>query len=302
MRNPDVGQLHLGASMYSPATLDVDTLVNIADGLKYPSLRSIIFDTEDSVRNDELYRALHNLKHMLQRLHPDNGPLRFIRVRSPDVFGKIVRMEHIERIDGFVLPKITADNLPHYLVNLRDDYQFSLMPTLETVEAFDNHEMKRLRKMMLEPSVRDRILCLRIGGNDLNGLLRVRRPVTRTIYETAVGSLIKELARTFIPHGFGMTSVVFEGSEPAHLEVLKEEVELDLLQGLLGKTIVHPLQKDVVENGLKVDAQELEDARQIADREAKAVFKRGGRMCEPATHRSWAGLTIERANVYGVRE
>lgn len=302
MRFANAGQLHLGASMYSPATLEVETLVRVGDGLKYPSLRSVIFDTEDSVRNDELYRALHNLKHMLQHISPDKGPLRFIRVRSPDVLGKIMRMEYIERVDGFVLPKITADNLPHYLLNLRDDNQFSLMPTLETVEAFDSGEMKRLRKVMLEPSVRDRILCLRIGGNDLNGLLRVRRPVKRTIYETAVGSLIKELARTFIPHGFGMTSVVFEGSEEHHMDVLREEVELDLLQGLLGKTIVHPSQIAVVESGLMVDAQELEDAELIAHRDAKAVFKRGGRMCEPATHRSWAGQIIARARVYGVRK
>lgn len=302
MRLPDVGQLHLGASMYSPATLDVETLVSIGDGEKYPLLRSTIYDTEDSVRNDELYRALQNLKHMLPRLHPEKGPLRFIRVRSPDVLGKIIRMQNIERIDGFVLPKITADNLTLYLANLRDGNQFSLMPTLETIEAFDDHEMRRLRKVMLEPSVRDRILCLRIGGNDLNGLLKVRRPVTRTIYDTAVGSLIKELARTFIPHGFGMTSVVFEGSAAEHLEVLKKEVELDLLQGLLGKTVVHPAQIAVVERGMAVSQQELQEAHAIADREAKAVFKSGDRMCEPATHRSWAGLTIERAQVYGVRD
>ena len=301
MRSKTLGPLHLGASMYSPATLDVDVLVSIGNGSKYPTLRSTIIDTEDSVRSDELHQALRNIKHMLPHLEADGGPLRFIRVRSPAVLGHVLRMQNIERIDGFVLPKITAENLSHYLIDLGADDTFSLMPTLETIEALDPIEMKKLRKIMLEPSVRDKILCLRVGGNDLNSLYHVRRPITRTIYETAVGSRIEDLASTFIPYGFDMTSVVFEGCEPRHMDVFNEEVQLDMLQGFVGKTVVHPRQIEIVESNLQVGEDELADAQRIIDVDALAVFKSGGRMCEPATHRSWAEQIIARAKVYGVR-
>lgn len=301
MRPDTLEQRHLGASMYTRATLDVETLVQLGNGEKHPSLRSIIYDTEDAIKDSELHAALRNLKHVLPLLAQNRGPLRFIRVRTPAVLGKLMTMAGIENVEGFVLPKVTVDNLPLYISNLGDRDEFSIMPTLETLEVWDMDEMKRLRILMQEPRLRERVLCIRIGGNDLNGLLKVRRPLHRTIYDTAVGHLIKSLAGLFIPHGFGMTGVVFEGTEPEHMEVLAEEVELDLLQGLMGKTIVHPNQIPVVENGYMIDEGAFNDAQEIISQEAAAVFKRRGRMCEPATHRSWAHETIERARVYGVK-
>ncbi|MGB2681405.1 MAG: HpcH/HpaI aldolase/citrate lyase family protein, partial [Candidatus Competibacter sp.] len=74
--------MRLGASLYIPATRT--DLAAIANGVKSPGLRSVIFCTEDSVSGRDLERALDNLAALLPTLEP--GPLlRFIRPRNPMV-------------------------------------------------------------------------------------------------------------------------------------------------------------------------------------------------------------------------
>ncbi len=296
-------QIHLGASMYVPTTQDIARLVAVGNGVKFPNLRSVIFCTEDAVRSDELEGAVHNLRKALPKLTAKDttGPMRFIRVRNPEILGRCLRMKGIEKIHGFVLPKITDRNLLYYLAILSDGDDFTIMPTLETREVFNTKEMGTLRRMITDDErARKRILCLRIGGNDLLNCLKVRRDPRRTIYATPVGDVIRQLAGEFIPHGFGLTAPVCESME--RKDVLQEECELDLLQGLFGKTIIHPTQIDLVEQHFKVEATDLEEAEAILKPNAPAVFKMNNRMCEPTTHRAWASDIVTRATVYGVTD
>lgn len=296
-------QLHLGASMYVPATMDIDTLVAVANGEKYPNLRSVIFCTEDAVRGEELHNALRNLKHALPRIRYGSGPAIFIRARNPDVMARCIRTPGIENVEGFVLPKITANNIGDYLTQLTDKDNFCLMPTLETREVFDATEMSRLRQLLMTDSrAKDRILCLRIGGNDLMNCLGIRRPFKYTIYDTAIGGLIARLAGEFIPYGFGLTSPVSEIVCPEFMDVFQRELELDLLHGLIGKTAIHPSQIDVIHSAYAVSREDYDEAIKIVDPAAPAVFKPGRRMCEPTTHRTWATNIITRANIYGQRD
>lgn len=296
-------QLHLGASMYVPTTQSIENLVAIGNGEKFPQLRSVIFCTEDAVRPDQLEGAMHNLRKALKQFRRDDrAPMRFIRVRNPEVMSRCVRMgPGIALINGFVLPKITNRNMAYYLAHLSDGDDFMIMPTLETREVFDAKEMATLRRSMSEDDrIRKRILCLRIGGNDLLNCLNVRRDPMRTIYATPVGELIKRLAGEFIPHGFGLTAPVCEAI--SNWDVLREECELDLLQGLFGKTAIHPDQIKPIEETFKVDPRDLQEAREIIKPDAPAVFKMNERMCEPTTHCGWARDIITRAEVYGVRD
>lgn len=295
-------QIHLGASMYVPCTQSVENLVAIANGQKYNFLRSVIFCLEDAVRVDELQFAISNIGKALKLFEdgPDK-PMRFIRVRNPEVLGKCVRMRGIQHVDGFVLPKITAASMPRYLAMLTEKDPFKLMPTLETKEVFNAKEMGKLRDLMQNDDIaKDRILALRIGGNDLLHCVGVRRDPRRTIYDTPVGEVIKRLAGEFIPFGFGLTAPVCECIN--NPEVLAQEVELDLLQGLFGKTAIHPDQIGLIEAGFRVDSNDLEEARRILMPDAAAVFKMNGRMCEPTTHTKWARAILERADLYGVRQ
>src|SRR5438034_1642323 len=100
--------LQLGASLYVPATRG--DLLPIANRRKYPFLRSVIFCTEDAVRADGLRRALDNLQALLRQMEL-NQLLRFVRVRNPLVLHALLQMEGVERLSGFVLPKVTRHNL-----------------------------------------------------------------------------------------------------------------------------------------------------------------------------------------------
>lgn len=295
-------QIHLGASMYVPTTQSVDNLVAVGNGVKFPNLRSVIFCTEDAVRSDELEGALTNLRRALREFTSrGTEPMRFIRVRNPEILSRCMRMGNITKVDGFVLPKITNRNIMYYLAQFSDGDHFRIMPTLETRECFDGKEMATLRKTLADDErARSRILCLRIGGNDLLNVVGVRRDPRRTIYDTPVGEVIKRLVGEFKPYGFGLSAPVCESM--AYEDVLREECRLDLLQGLFGKTAIHPTQIDVIHSEFRVCPRDLEEAKAILQPHAPAVFKMNDRMCEPTTHRVWARDIMVRAEIYGVRE
>ncbi|MDP2310796.1 MAG: HpcH/HpaI aldolase/citrate lyase family protein [Pseudomonadota bacterium] len=286
--------LRLGASLYVPATRS--DLTAVANGERMPRLRSVVFCLEDAVRPGDLGAALDALAASLVEWEPSNT-LRFVRPRSPDVLRLVLALPGASAIDGFVLPKLHRRNLPAWWEAL-GEHRGVVMPTLETREVFDPSEMHALRRMLSRRGVRERILSLRIGGNDLLQCLGVRRSPDVTLYETALGPVIAALATTFRPFGFNVTGPVFEGL--AGFDVLRREVALDLAHGLFGKTAIHPSQVAVIEAGYSVSAEDLEAAERILDPDAPAVFRMGETMCEPATHRRWAQLVRERAALYGV--
>ena len=168
----------------------------------------------------------------LQKISKNPGKEIFVRVRNPDVLRHVLEMRGSEKLSGFVLPKISRQNFNSYFRQVRMTNHL-LMPTLETADVFDEIEMKQFRQCMETPDVRERILALRIGGNDLLALLGIRRPRTMTIYQTPLGHVISRLATTFLPYGFGLTAPVFE-----HLDnpaLLAQEIQEDLAHGLVGK-------------------------------------------------------------------
>lgn len=308
-------QLELGASMYVPLTYPIETIIAIANGAKYPNLRSVIFDTEDSVLENQVAQAMSNLKEALPHFRADVRIKRFVRVRTPYILGRVTSFYGVENLIGFVLPKITSDNLGHYLSNLSDRDSFMLMPTLETAETFDKNEMIRLRNKLIEDShTHQRILCLRIGGNDLLSCLRIRRNPRYTIYDTGIGPVIAMLAGIFIPYGIGLAAPVCEVmGDPA---ILANELEKDLDHGLFGKTAIHPSQIESIEAAYVVSRSDYNEALQILDVNAPAVFRakiqdgddssasttKAMRMSEPATHHNWAVDTVARAELYGIRD
>lgn len=285
----------LGASLYVPATHK--DLMQISEGTLLGDVRSLIFCTEDAVADSELSYALFNLSLVLQQMSDRSGTERFVRVRNPDVMTRVLEMPGVEKLTGFVLPKTTRHTFDAYFRQIRKTH-FMLMPTLETAEVFDESEMKLFRQMLEHPGVRDHILALRIGGNDLLALLGMRRPRNMTIYKTPLGPVISRLVTTFRPVGFGLTAPVFE-----HLDnpiLLSQEVEEDLAYGMIGKTAIHPSQVALIEQHYRVKHNDVEVAMRIMDAASPAVFKMHDSMCEVATHRAWAHGVVEQARVFGI--
>lgn len=288
--------LDLGATLYVPAVRG--DLLEIATGRRHPRLRSVVFCLEDAIRHPDVPLALTNLADLLRELEAEapGGPALFVRPRDEAMLAHILSFRGIERVRGFVIPKATAETLPSYLRCLASD-EHLLMPTLETREVFDPIELRSLRDQLL--SVAHRILCVRIGGNDLLQALATRRSQVRTIYQGPLGGTIATLVATFAPYGFALSAPVFEHF--ADIDLLREELAQDIEHGLTTKTAIHPAQIDVIHEAYRVPAHELAEARAILSDDRAGVFAIGGSMCEPATHARWAGTIIRRAALYGVR-
>ena len=286
----------LGATLYLPATRA--DLAEVALGRRYPALRSAVVCLEDSVRGDTLPGALANVAELVAVLAETAGPRPklFVRPRDPSMLSRLLLLPGIEAVDGFVIPKATAETLPLYLRELDGD-QHLLMPTLETREVFDALEMRRLRDQLL--GIQARVLAVRIGGNDLLQTLGARRSTVRTIYEGPLGGTIVGLVAAFAPYGFALSAPVFEHF--SRRELLAEEVERDIEHGLLTKTAIHPAQIDAIQAAYAVPPDMLAEARAVLAADSPAVFAAGGSMCEPATHRRWAETIVARAEHFGLR-
>lgn len=283
--------LALGASLYMPATRR--DLRDLLCGRKLTGLRSLVLCTEDAVHPESLGEALANLRRVLPGLGP-RGPLRFVRPRNPEVLAEILRIPGSENLDGVCLPKVDANNLPAYLEVLEAAPQLAIMPILETEIAFCDAALADLRRLL--ETVRERVVCVRIGGNDLLQLLGMKRPAHLTAYDTPLGLVIDRILIALRPHGFELSAPVFE--HIARPDVLERELVLDVARGLFAKTAIHPTQTAVIEAAYRVAPEEAALAEAILDPTAAAVFRFAGQMAETATHGRWAQRTLARCHAY----
>ncbi|MBU6395034.1 MAG: HpcH/HpaI aldolase/citrate lyase family protein [Sphingomonadales bacterium] len=283
----------LGATLYIPVLRP--NLLEICLGSN-PELRSIVVCLEDSIREDELGAASARFAAFLLTLSSISPTLKiYVRPRDVGMLAWMVRMPGVEAVDGFVLPKVESSNISHWLSTMVGS-NYAFMPTIESAEAFDRSALEQLCRQ-LQP-FRERVTAVRIGGNDILNILGVRRSKSRTAYDGPLGSVIRDMAATFIPAGFAVAAPVFE--HYAALDLLRKEVEQDLEHGLLTKTAIHPSQVSVIHDCYRTTACELREAKAILESGAHAVFGSHGSMCEPATHRRWAGNIIARAQTFGI--
>lgn len=297
---PDISPYALGATLYMPATRH--DLADVVRGSKIAGLRSLVICLEDAVLESDVAYALSNLGRLFGELDMTGGrgrgPLFFVRPRHSDMAKKIVAMPLSQAIDGFVLPKITTRSLDDWLTAV-DGTDLKIMPTLETAETFDAGAIRELRAALVERAA-ERVLALRIGGNDLLAVLGLRREADLTIYDGPLGYVIGMLVAIMGSAGFALTGPVCERLDTP--ELLAAEVARDVSHGLVGKTAIHPSQIPIIHEGLRVKVRDHEAALRILSDHAPAVFKDHGAMSEPATHRAWAKRLIERARWFGIRD
>ena len=290
----------LGATLYMPATRP--DILDVVMGEKIHGLRSLVVCLEDAVAETDVQQALNNLKNLLLGIdarggRPPGSPMVFVRPRDAAMAAVLNDWSLMRYVDGFVVPKLRLSNIHQWQQAVTRD-ELMLMPTLETPEVYDPSAMVELRGAMLE-LLPERIIALRIGGNDLMGCLGLRRNPAMTLYSTPMSYVIPMLCGIMGSAGFALTAPVFEQLNTPQL--LEHELALDLAHGLVGKTAIHPSQIAIIHNALQVSLEDLTSARHIVSEAAPAVFKFNDAMCEPATHYTWAQKTIERAHWQGVR-
>lgn len=290
----------LGATLYMPATRE--DILDVVFRKKLPELRSLVVCLEDAVAEIDVDTALDNLRGLLASIEqlggrPDDSPLLFVRPRDSAMAAVLNDWPQMVHVDGFVVPKLSLSNLAQWEAAVTNPDIF-LMPTLETREVYNPGAMVELGEA-LKANLDHRIIALRIGGNDLLGCLGLRRNPATTLYNTPMGYVIPMLAGVMGAQGFALTAPVFE--QLATPQLLREELDLDIAHGLVGKTAIHPSQIALIQDSFRVSLEDLNCAKLMLNEVAPAVFKHNDAMCEPATHLKWAINILERAKWHGVK-
>ncbi len=254
----------------------------------------MVIDLEDGIDPDRLREALESVHSMLPLLTGD-GPLRFLRPDSPHTLRTLLKMNGIGFIEGFVLPKFGLENADEWLALLRGK-PFAFMPSVEGGELFSLPELHELADM-LKPH-RRRIPSVRFGLEDMLRQLGITRDCSIPLYSLiAPAQAIGNVIAAFKPHGFNVSAGVYKCFHDA--EGFRREIQEDLKQGLLGKTIIHPSQIDVIEEEYRVSLFEKEQAQAIVSA-ASNVTALEGIMLEKPTQLPWAKTILKRSELYGV--
>ena len=181
-----------------------------------------------------------------------------------------------------------------------------LQNTLERISAAARQTaLAEIREQL--DTVSGSILNVRVGGNDLSHAFGLRRPVDRTIYDLRpVADILIDIVTTFGDR-YVVSGPVWEYYSGEGWDTgLRRELEMDLLNGFIGKTVIHPNQIPVVNEMLRVSVRDYADARAVLNWDAgggRLVAASAGadRMNEYNTHFNWARKIVLRAERYGTR-
>ncbi len=264
-------------------------------------------------------------------------PLQFRRISS-----ELGNAQQV--LTGYVFPKFSSQTGAQFLEILEAINQdFGVlygMPILESSDIlFKESRMDALMKIKaLLDSYKRYILTVRIGATDFSGLFGIRRKVDTTIYDVGViRDCMTDIINLFNRKGDGyvLSGPVWEffskddrilrpklrmtpfqqkygrlGIEKRselineYIDGLMNEVLLDQLNGIVGKTIIHPTHIRPVHALYTVTHEDYTDAASILGNHdgKKGVLKSkyANKMNEMKPHAYWADRILARARAFGV--
>jgi len=284
-----------------------------------------------------------NFLEELNQNSAEDLPLLFIRVRNPEHLAKVASQNKgkLGALTGFVFPKFedfsgAATEFLYLLNSINKDYDRPLyfMPVLESPNLIWRETrdvaLAGIKKILDEN--RELVLAVRIGATDMSGVYGLRRSPDFTIYNVhALASVIADIVNVFGRFGDGYTitgavwehfdsvdrifkpqlrETPFHDDEKLRRSLLTEgndmfikEIRLDGINGLFGKTIIHPSHIGLVHAFSVVTHEEYSDALALT-----SEVKQGGatasvyhnRMNEAKPHFAWAQRILIRARAFGV--
>lgn len=215
------------------------------------------------------------------------------------------------------------------------NHRLRIMPILETASVIhlETRAAALTEIYTLLDANRADILSVRIGATDMSSAFGLRRSRDLSIYDVnvvanVIGDIVNVLGRP--AGGFVISGPVWEhyantervlrpqlrvtpfaGPQEqelrrrimtANLDTLIREIELDLANGLLGKTVIHPTHVALVHAMSVVSHEEYLDALAIAGNVngGAAASPYGNKMNEMKPHQAWARRTLLRADAFGV--
>ncbi|MET4134768.1 HpcH/HpaI aldolase/citrate lyase family protein [Pseudarthrobacter sp. PvP090] len=372
---PAVLAVALGATLYTPADRP-----NLAQDIRKQAARgclSMVICLEDSIADNAVDSAETNVVDTLTRLHAgsagtrrgsgigsdddwtgdgcsdtegafhsDEGPLLFLRVRTPEQMLGLARRcgKALDLLIGFVIPKFENETgrAQRFLDALHDinasrggGRRLRIMPIMESPLMIHGETRAGTLSGICDvlQANRDDVLAVRVGATDMSSAFGLRRSRDLTIYDvkvvaSVIGDIVNMLGRP--DNGFVISGPVWEhysNSErvlrpllrrtpfadanemplrdrilTANLDGLIREIELDLANGLLGKTVIHPTHVPLVHAMCVVSHEEYVDALEIAGKNGggASASPYGNKMNEMKPHQAWAGQTLLRAAAFGV--
>lgn len=286
-----IDYLELGGTLFVPATHK--NLYEIVNEQKFPNLRSVVIDTEDSLSREQLAQAFRNVQEVLNGFKKTKLYV-FIRPRNMSTLQEMLKYNNIDQINGFVLPKFSLENADSYF-KILEDTNFSVMPSIEGSELFDTNKLKELRDKLLIN--KEKIILVRFGLEDMLSQLQMRRACEDSIFDFSVtNAVLGNFIGVFKSSGFGISGGVypcFDDDQGFTKDVLR-----DLKEGLFTKTIIHPRQIELINEIYKVEKKHLEEALEVCN-STEQVFTQEFKMAEKLTMQSYSEYIISRAKIYG---
>lgn len=309
----------VGALLYTPAD-NRDILSAITqEKIKPPfSLALCLEDTLGESLVEKAERILcRTLQHLSCQLRNSSFflPKIFIRVRSPHQMRRLVKSasSYSDILTGFILPKISLENVEEYIssileINGKSEKPFYIMPILEDLSIIpptERPEILSSLKRAFAPAEAN-ILNIRVGGNDLCHAFGFRRQAEESIYDILpIASILSDIVTVF-GQDYILSAPVWEYYDGEHWDSgMRNEIRRDFLCGFIGKTVIHPKQIPLVNEGFQVSRKDYEDALLILRWESdRLVFAScaGERMNEYKVHQNWATKVLMLAKTYGIKE
>ena len=331
----------LGATLYVPAThprleAAIRTRGRVGVSSMVVCLEDAISDEDVTAALEATSAALSALA------DADDLPLLFLRVRTAEQVTVLAAADTGHILAGFVLPKFDSVRGPDLIAAVSDaalgyEGQLFAMPVVESPQIADPRtRVSELTEILAHLAKHPgRTLAVRIGATDIAGALGLRRSRDMTCYDIGIvrdaitdiravlgidTDLVPVVTGCVWEHFVDQRSRIFRtqlretpfrersaaGLRGALLEQdldgLLKEIALDKVNGLTGKTVIHPSHVPVVNSLLSVTHEEFSDAQVVLGGDAGGVSRSEYRnkMNERGPHRGWALSVIERAAAFGV--
>lgn len=311
----------VGALLYCPANKEsiADSIINEKFGQKF----SLALCLEDTINDDFVTEAEHILIKSLNKIYnsyqkqPFCLPKIFIRVRNPEQINRLTKnlKDCIELVTGFIISKFNSDNAQSYINEIIRANE-SVPKNIYMMPIYESSSIINLRNRIdilysLKDSlaqIEDRVLNIRVGGNDLCHMFGFRRHSDESIHRIKPISDIFSDIVTVYGMDYVVSGPVWEYYAGDNWESgLIQEIQDDKLCGFTGKTVIHPNQIPVINKAYQVSRSDFNDAKAILNWNKNSnAFVSGSfaneRMNEYKTHINWAQQTIFLAEAFGIND
>ncbi len=307
----------VGAALYMGATRP-----HILKDILSTTSCTVVICLEDSISTELLDEAEDNVLKLFQDIEiestrcknfMDKLPLIFIRTRTFSQFLMLLNNSKLLGLCGFILPKFDICEGEKHLkalkkYNYENHKKLYIMPILETPNVIlkEKRVSQLLKIKVLLDSYKDLILNIRLGGTDFSSIFSLRRSRNCVIYDLyTVRDCISDILNIFKRDDYVISGPVYEYFDiPLDLDSsgLVREIILDKANGLLGKTVIHPNQVNIVNALYVVSKEDFLDAEAIVNSHSDGVIRSSyfNKMNEVKPHLKWAQEILLTSSIMGV--